>query len=175
VEEIGTEPARAHALHDTEKLFVSPVALSFAQRASSAVTPARVDVPTAQLDPQQVELAFAHGTSGGGYKTPGLLGLYWSAPYLHDGGVAVGADPATQVGVSGTLLRHIAADPAQSLRALLARELRARVVQENDSNADLQAVHVRGAGHEFWVDAEAGFDAEDQQSLIRYLLLLDAP
>jgi hypothetical protein len=32
----------------------------------------------------------AHRGSNGGYKVPSLVGLYWSEPYLHDGGVAVG-------------------------------------------------------------------------------------
>jgi hypothetical protein len=173
VEEIGTEPARAHALHDTEKIFTQPVALGFDQKAPLSAQPRSINVPTAELDPQQIQLAFAHGDSLGGYKTPGLSGLFWSAPYLHDGGVAVGADEKTELGAAGTVLRFVAPDPSHSLRALLDRELRARVIEANDASADLQQVHVRGVGHEFWVDSSAGFDSEDQRSLIHYLLLID--
>jgi len=172
VEELGTEPARAHALHDTEKIFVAPVALAFDQKVPLPSPARQLAVPTDKLDRAQIELAFAHGQSQGGYKVPGLLGLNWSAPYLHDGGVAVGPDPATQAGLAKTLLVHVMPDPAQSLRALLDRELRARVVSANDAVARLRGMHVRGVGHEFWVDAAAGFDADDQRALIHYLLHL---
>jgi len=175
VEELGTEPARAHALHDTEKIFSAPVAYAFDQRVPLPAPARQIAVPTDKLDDAQVELAFAHGSSRGGYKVAGLLGLNWSAPYLHDGGVAVGPDPATQAGVAKTLLVHVMPDPAQSLRALLDRELRARVVAENDAVTRLRDMHVRGVGHEFWVDANAGFPAEDQRALIHYLLYLRGP
>jgi hypothetical protein len=96
--------------------------------------------------------------------------LYWTAPYLHDGGVAVGPEPATQLGMVGTLLRGILPDPANSLRALVDREQRQRVVDANQSSAALQAMRVLGIGHEFWVDATAGFHQREQDALVHYLL-----
>jgi hypothetical protein len=170
---MGTEPARARALHGTEAIFVPPVALAFDQRVPLSGEPRSLPVPTAGLDPEQIRLAFAHGGSNGGYRVPGLLGLFWSAPYLHDGGVAVGASPAQQLGVPGTLLRHVPADPAQSLRALLDRQLRSQVVAANEAVPDLEAMHVHGIGHELWVDAAAGFSDAEQQALIDYLLTLE--
>jgi hypothetical protein len=89
---------------------------------------------------------------------------------LHDGGVAVGPEPATQLGAAGTLLRGILPDPANSLRALVDRERRQRVVAANQASAALQAMQVRGIGHEFWVDTAAGFHQIEQDALIHYLL-----
>jgi hypothetical protein len=63
-----------------------------------------LQVPTAHLDPEQIKLAFARGDSPGGYKVKGLIGLLWTAPYLHDGGIAVGRE-SSQLGVTGTLLK----------------------------------------------------------------------
>ena len=129
-------------------------------------------VPTEQLDPQQIQLAFAYGDTSGGYKVPSLIGLYWSAPYLHDGAVAVGPDAQTQCGVPGTLLQGIPPDPVNSLRALIDRELRQRVIAANATAPSLQAMHVQGTGHEFWVDAETGFTPADQEALIQYVFSL---
>ncbi|HYG58262.1 MAG TPA: hypothetical protein VD902_09410, partial [Symbiobacteriaceae bacterium] len=126
--------------------------------------------PTEHLDAGQLRLAWAHGGSPGGYKVQGLMGLYWTAPYLHDGGVAVGDDPDTQLGVSGTILKGVRPDPANSLRALVDRDLRKRVIAANKESQSLGAVHVQGIGHEFWVDQGAGFTAEEQAALLKYLL-----
>ena len=63
--------------------------------------------PLQHLDPEQIKLGFAHGNSPGGYKVKGLIGLYWSAPYLHDGGVAVGPNIKTQLGIPGTLTKEL--------------------------------------------------------------------
>jgi hypothetical protein len=71
-------------------------------------------VPADHLDPEQIKLAFAHGDSPGGYKVPILIGLSWTAPYLHDGGVSVG--PNNELGVAGTLLKGVVPDPRNSLR-----------------------------------------------------------
>jgi hypothetical protein len=129
-------------------------------------------VPTAQLDPHQTQLAFAYGGTPGGYKVPSLVGMYWSAPYLHDGGVAVGTDAQTQLGIPGTLHRGILPDPVNSLRALIDRTLRQRVIAANAAAPSLQAMHVQGTGHAFWVDAGSGFTPADQEALIQYVFAL---
>jgi hypothetical protein len=126
-------------------------------------------------DPEQIRLAFAVGGSPGGYKVPGLLGLYWTASYLHDGGVAVGDQPESQLGLPGTLGKGVPPDPRQSLRALLDRDLRARVVAANAADVDVRSMHVRGIGHEFWVDTAAQFSLSEQSALLDYLLTLTAP
>lgn len=171
---VGTEPSRAAALRrqganlDLQRLLEmwaldTPVPLP--------PSPRVVTVPM-DVDPGQIGLAWALGDSEGGYKIPSLFGLYWSTPYLHDGGVAVGKDEAAEVGLPGTILRGVQPDPENSLRALLDRDLRGRVVASNLASRDLQRVHVKGIGHEYWVDSQAGFSAADQRALIRYLLTL---
>ena len=61
---------------------------------------------------------------------------------------------------------------ANSLRALVDRQLRARTIRANQADEDLVRVHVQGVGHEFWVDEAAGFSRADQDALIQYLLWL---
>jgi hypothetical protein len=56
---------------------------------------------------------------------------------------------------------------------LLDDRLRRQVVAANEADPDLQAMHVHGTGHEFWVDAAAGFSSSEQQLLIQYLLTLE--
>jgi hypothetical protein len=63
-------------------------------------------------------------------------------------------------------------DPRSSLRALLDRELRGRVVAANRADRARWDLHVRGVGHEFWVDPAAGFSPAEQQALIEHLLSL---
>jgi len=101
-----------------------------------------------------------------------LIGLHWTALYLHDGGVAVGPNPEKDLGVPGTLQRGVEPDPFHSLRALVDRRLRQKVIAANRASKDLQAMHVAGIGHEFWVDEAAGFTKEDQENLIHFLLNL---
>lgn len=170
--EIGTEPSRARAFARTERVFGRAVIYSFDTPVPVPPDARVLEVPTDHLDPEQVRLAWAHGGSPGGYKVPGLLSVGWHAPYLHDGGVAVGPDPERNLGMAGTLLQGIPVDPANSLRALADRDLRRRVVAANDASAVLRAVRIRGIGHEFWVDSAAGFTAEEQDALIEYLLSL---
>lgn len=98
------------------------------------------------------------------------MGLYWTAPYLHDGGVAVGKDVGTQLGVSGTLLKGIMPDPFNSLKALVDKKLREKVITANRSSKALRQTHVQGIGHEFWVDESTGFTKEEQEALIKFLL-----
>lgn len=107
----------------------------------------------------------------GEYEVPGLLGLWWSPPYLHDGGVAV-AHGELKVGVAETRAAGVPVDPRASLRALLDRELRHRVVAANRADRVRWDLHVRGVGHEFWVDPAAGYSSAEQEALIEYLLSL---
>lgn len=134
--------------------------------------PRTLPVPTGYLDSKQIDLAWAHHGSTGGYKTPSLVGLYWSAPYLHDGGVSVGKNANTQLGLPGTVESNVAPDPGNSLRALIDRDLRARVIAANSS---LQRMNVQGAGHNYWVDEQAGYTANKQRALILYLLTYNPP
>lgn len=85
-----------------------------------------------------------------GYKVKGLIGLAWSAPYLHDGS-------------------------ADSLAVLLDRSLRTAVQAELRASGAARASHVTGQGHGWWVDAEAGYGPAEQQALTAYLLSLTRP
>ncbi|GIP34722.1 hypothetical protein J2TS4_39320 [Paenibacillus sp. J2TS4] len=168
---IGTEPSRAKALKKTEKLF-GPTTMFTPDTPVPVPRDAKVlEVPTGHLDPEQMKLAFAWGDSPGGYKVKGLIGLRWTAPYLHDGGVAVGPD-LTQVGIPGTFLQGVEPDPANSLRALIDKDLRQQVIVANEQSQALKEVHVAGIGHEHWVDSTTGFTKEQQDALIQYLLSL---
>jgi hypothetical protein len=169
---IGTEPSRAKALKKTGKIFGESVIYSPTTPVPVPKDAKILKVPTDQLDPGQIKLGFAHGNSPGGYKVPSLIGLYWTAPYLHDGGVAVGPNVNTQLGIPGTLGKGIIPDPKNSLRGLIDIELRQKVVQANLSSSALKSVHVKGIGHNFWVDQSTGFTREQQDALIEYLLSL---
>jgi hypothetical protein len=172
VPEIGTDPSRAQALRTTESHYVPPSLYGFDTPVPVPPGTPPLAVPTAELDPHQIQLAFAYGGTPGGYKVPSLAGVYWSAPYLHDGGVAVGVDARTQLGIPGTLHRGILPDPVNSLRALIDRTLRQQVIAANAAAPSLQAMHVQGTGHAFWVDAESGFTPADQEALIQYVFAL---
>jgi len=166
--EIGTEPTRAQSLKKSGRDFAPPVLYAFDTPVPIPPGAKVLSVPET-ADPEQVKLAFAHGDSPGGYKVPSLVGLYWTAPYLHDGGVAAGSDVEARLGIPGTIQSGVPADPAESLRALVDRDLRHRVVAANEAGG-LGSARVTGRGHEFWVDAEAGFDRSEQDGLIHYLL-----
>ncbi|KFM98543.1 electron transport protein [Bacillus clarus] len=169
---IGTEPSRAQALKKTEKIWGEAFIYSPDTPVPVPKNAKILKVPTTQLDPEQIDLAFAKGESPGGYKVPSLIGLYWTAPYLHDGGVAVGPNSNTQLGFPGTLMKGVYPDPVNSLRALVDKKQRERVIAANRL-ANLQQVHVQGIGHEYWVDASTGFSNQEQDALIRYLLTLE--
>jgi hypothetical protein len=172
--QIGTEPTRARAFRKTEALLELPPK-TFAGDTPTP-PPADAQLHEIPLDPPglaQVQLAWAHAGSDGGYKVPNLIGLAWSAPYLHDAGVAVGADAQRDRGIPGTGYAGVAPDPVNSLLALVDRERRADVVAGNRRSPDAAMSHVSGAGHEFWVDAAAGFANDDQRALVAYLLSLD--
>ncbi|MCI3920334.1 electron transport protein [Paenibacillus sp. TRM 82003] len=170
IEIIGTNPARAKALQKTEPLFGPNVMYQWDTPVPLPDRPRTYVVPEEPMERSQIELSLAHGGTKGGYKVPSLVGLYWSAPYLHDGGVAVGADAASQLGIPGTLYKGIPADPKESLRGLVDRKLRERVVQANHDNEGLRSMNIEGVGHTYWVDEEAGFTKEEQEALIRYVL-----
>ncbi len=170
VEEIGTEPSRAKALSKLETILSPPRVQSFSAVAPVKPGTAEQEIPVNQVDPAQLQLSFALNGLAGGYKVLALLGLRWSAPYLHDGGIAMGSDVNTDCGVPGTLGRGVMPDPANSLRALVDRDLRARVLAANAGDPNLRRLHVSGAGHEFWVDAAAGYSSEEQAALVAYLL-----
>ncbi len=111
---------------------------------------------------------------GKGYKTKSLIGLHLTAPYLHDNGVAAGYYKG-HWGLHGTLMAQRPVNPVASLRALLDRNWRKKVVEANKSSASLRQTGITGEGHHFWVDEEAGFTVEEQRALIEYLLSLDRP
>lgn len=165
VEQIKTEPSRAAALKKTQNSFGKPLMYppDTPVPIPKGTKPLSVPVP----DPEQVKLGFAH-QSKGGYKIPSLIGLYWRAPYLHDAGVAVG--PKKEWGVTGTLLNNVQPDPVKSLRALIDREWRKKVIEANRKSLQLKDLHIQGVGHSFWVDSAAGFSRKEQDALIKYLL-----
>jgi hypothetical protein len=168
--EIGTNSARGLALAKTELNFTAPVIFSFDTPVPLPPHPKTLAVPTASFDGKQLDLAWAHHGSGGGYKVPSLVGLFWSAPYLHDGGVAVGKDEGASVGLPGTVEVNQMPDPFNSLRALVDRDLRARVIAANESSPRLQRMNVQGVGHNYWVDGQSGFTGEQQRALVQFLL-----
>ena len=64
-------------------------------------------------------------------------------------------------------------DPVNSLRALIDRNLRQRVIEATENSEPLQMTNVTGTGHEHWVDEEAGYTTPEQNALIHYLLSLE--
>ncbi|WP_242038099.1 hypothetical protein [Tolypothrix sp. FACHB-123] len=87
-----------------------------------------LSVPTDITPKADIELAYALSDRNGGYKVQNLIGLYLSAPYLHDGGVAASAESIKQdesgrfmitkpdeLGMAGTLMRGIVPDSEASL------------------------------------------------------------
>jgi hypothetical protein len=144
-----------------------------------------LDVPTEGI--AQTPTTLPNGLlPDGGYKTLSLLGIALSPPYLHDGGVAVGkgalevaADGSftvvneNQLGLPPTLSRGKLPDAASSLRALVDRALRAQVIAANQDDARLVNSNLDGRGHEFYVDAAAGYSPQEQADLVNYLMALD--
>lgn len=79
------------------------------------------------------------------------------------------------VSLAGTLAQNILPDPFNSLQAVVDRNLRARVVAAHTASQELRRMNVQGIGHEYWVDAQAGFSADQQRALIYYLLSYQSP
>ncbi|MCA1992463.1 MAG: hypothetical protein LDL41_10570 [Coleofasciculus sp. S288] len=182
---VGTQPSRAKAQAAFARNFVPPETYPSNTPVPLPPNPPTLPVPT-DITPQKAqELAFAINNPAGGYKVPSLIGLYVTAPYLHDGGVAASADALkpdkkrysianrNQLGMAGTLLNGIQPDASASLRVLLDRRLRGLTIRANQGNPSLAQANVEGSGHGYWVDPEAGFTLQDQTDLIQFLLSLD--
>ena len=172
-EEIGTQPSRARSTVRMEARLAPPAIFATDTPFPLPPDPKLVPIPLAGEELKQVQLAWGHAGTKGGYKVQNLVGLAWSAPYLHDSGVAVGPDAERQLGVPGTLDAGILPDPANSLRALVDRGLRAKVVAANVASQKARMARVTGEGHAYWADAEAGISAEEQTALVAYLLSIN--
>ncbi|HEY9726045.1 MAG TPA: hypothetical protein V6D50_06305 [Chroococcales cyanobacterium] len=185
ISEIKSNPARAESRLGFNQLLVPPKMYSLNTPVPIPANAQVLDVPTDGISASPTTLP--NGIlPDGGYKTMSLRGLYLSAPYLHDGGVAVRAgtfqagpqgrflvaDP-TGLGLPGTLGQSIPADSASSLRALIDRRLRRRVIAANQANPGLKRSNLDGTGHEFYVDDATGFTPAQQTDLVNFLLALD--
>lgn len=166
---LEADPSRARALSKTRGLVAAPTLFALDTPYPPPPNARVLSIPMTDEEHALLRVAWAQGNDGG-YKVQGLVGLEWSAPYLHDGGVAVGPDPVEHLGIPGTFGRDVRPDARNSLRALFDRRLRSRVVQANASVPALVAAHVSGEGHPYWVDAPAGFSAIDQEALLDFLL-----
>jgi cytochrome c5 len=185
IDEIGTNPARGKSRLALNGLLVPPQMYTLDTPVPIPANAQVLDVPTDGISESPTTLPMGILPKGG-YKTTSLRGLYFSPPYLHDGGVAVRAgslafdsqgnftvvDP-NGLGLTGTLSQGLPADAASSLRALVDRDLRALVVAANKVNPALVVNNLDGTGHDFYVDRQAGFSARQQTDLINFLLALD--
>jgi hypothetical protein len=185
ISEIGTNPARAQSRIGINDLLVPPKLYTFNTPVPVPANAEVLDVPTEGISDSPTTLPKGI-LPDGGYKTPSLRGLYLSAPYLHDGGVAVRADAIqvaqdgsfalvdpTGLGLPGTLSQGIPADSASSLRALVDSQLRAQVIATNQAYPPLVRSNLDGKGHDFYIDASTGFSPTQQRDLINFLLALD--
>jgi hypothetical protein len=167
--EVMTQSLRATAMKSTEKYKAdSAIGYTFDQKVPLPENPKTFVLKTF-VSPHEIDLANGWKNTEGGFKVPTLAGIYWTTPYLHDGAVAVG-DTEEEVGVQATLGKYKRPNPVLSLKALIDRDLRAKVIAANKSDPVLVENHVEGVGHNFWVDQKAGFSAEEQSALIKYLL-----
>lgn len=184
ISELKTNPARAKSRLNLNDLLVPPKLYTFNNPVPVPADAEVLDVPTEGISSSPTTLP--NGLlPDGGYKTTSLLGLYLSAPYLHDGGVAVRGgslqvnkngitvvDPSG-LGLPGTLSQGKTAGNGSSLRALLDRQLRQQVIAANQSSPALVSSNLDGTGHDFYVDKAAGFTVNQQTDLINFLLSLD--
>ncbi|HSM81480.1 MAG TPA: hypothetical protein VLS96_07335, partial [Nodosilinea sp.] len=185
IPEIGTNPARGKSGLGLPQFLVPPQLYSFDTPVPPPASATVLDVPTEGI--AQTPTTLPDGLlPDGGYKTLSLRGLAFSPPYLHDGGVAVGpgalavaADGSFEVinparlGLAPTLSVGILPDAASSLRAMVDRTLRAQVIAANQADPGLVSSNLDGTGHEFYVDAAAGYTAQEQADLVNYLMALD--
>lgn len=185
ISELGTNPFRGESRLGLNDLLVPPQIYALDSRVPIRPNASVLDVPTAGISATPTTLP--NGLlPDGGYKTPSLRGLYLSAPYLHDGGVAVRKGAlavgkngrfqivdSTKLGLPGTLSQGQPADAASSLRALLDRNLRSQVVQINQASPGLVRNNLDGTGHPFYVDSAANFTPREQADLVNFLLALD--
>ena len=185
LDEIGTNPARAQSRLAVKNLLVPSKLYTFNTPVPIPDNAEVLDVPTQGISDTPTTLPKGILPKGG-YKTTSLRGLYLSAPYLHDGGVAVRAKSLkinpngsftiadkSGLGLTNTLNQGIPADAASSLRALVDRDLRALVIKANKANPGLVFSNIDGTGHDFYVDRQAGFNPNQQTDLINFLLALD--
>ncbi len=185
LKDLNTNPARGQSRLALNQLLVSPKLYTFNTSVPVPANAETLNVPTNGISNSPTTLPTGL-LPDGGYKTTSLRGLYLSAPYLHDGGVAVRAG-ALQVssngsftvvdprglGLPGTLSKGKPADSASSLRALLDRQLRAQVVAANKAYPPLVRSNLDGTGHAFYVDQAAGYTPAQQTDLINFMLALD--
>jgi hypothetical protein len=184
--EMQSQPSRASALAAFPRIFTSPQTYPPNVSVPLPTDPPIVDVSLDIAPQTDRDLAYAVGNSSGGYKVQNLIGLYLTAPYLHDGGVAASANAikpgtdgyyrvakADEMGAAGTVMQWIPPDPEASLRVLVDRNLRETAIAKNRANPDLQITNVDGSGHNYWVDQKAGFTAQEQTDLIQFLLSID--
>jgi hypothetical protein len=185
ISEIGSNPARARSHLGLNGLLVPPAIFSLNTRVPPSSTAKVLSIPTQDISSTPTSLPISL-LPNGGYKTPPLRGLYISAPYLHDGGVAVldkslmfnpdgsfvVVNPAG-LGLPGTRVRRVGADAASSLRALLDSQLRQQVIAANHNSPALINSNLDGTGHNFYVDPTTSFTYTQQSDLVNFLLSLD--
>lgn len=188
LKEIGTDPARAKA--------TAPIMVGLAPR---------YDPKTGLAETGGI-LGFLSGLIAGkkpGYKTVTLRHLWGSAPYLHDGGVGVGATgtptndlkellsrpPTENIYGIAQILNMRESNPgtsywynaALSLQAMVLKSERQKVIAANSEKVhpvpgrpdfvSMSQLHIRGTGHEYWVEDEPGGDVVTP--LVAFLLALD--
>ncbi|PSM46363.1 hypothetical protein C7Y66_25420 [Chroococcidiopsis sp. CCALA 051] len=185
LKELGNNSARARSRLALKDVLVPPKIYTLNNPVPVPANAEVLDVPTEGISDSPTTLPKGF-LPDGGYKTLSLRGVYLSAPYLHDGGVAVRAGSLkiqsngsftvvdrTGLGLTGTLSIGQSADSASSLRALLDRQLRSQVIAANQANPALVRSNLDGTGHEFYVDKTTGFTPAQQTDLINFLLALD--
>ncbi len=173
--EVGASPSRARAnANNWNAMIFPPMTWSWDTPVPVPLNARLLEVPLDKLDMDEVRMAYAQDERGeGGFKVKGLIGLWWTPPYLHDGSIAMGPDPDEQIGIPGTFHIGVRPDPVNSLRALIDRNLRRRVIEATENSEPLQLTNVTGTGHEHWVDEDAGYTEHQQNALIHYLLSLE--
>lgn len=185
-DELGVNPARGMGRNSLKGRLVEPVVPAFDLVAPLPPNPPMIDIPPAEGTTDNLSLPPGLDQLTGGYKTTALRGVYLNAPYLHDIGVAVGPN-AIAVNLDGsytvldeslcgvTNTRKIAesVSAANSLRALVDRDLRSICVANNQADPDLVRSNIVGVGHDFYVDPQSGFTYQQQSDLIAFLLSLD--
>jgi hypothetical protein len=173
VDEVKTQPSRAKAFKGGVKLMEEAMIYSFDTPVPIPPDAKVLKVPTEHVDEEQRKLTLAQDENeSGGYKVKGLIGLAWTPPYLHDGGVTVGPDAKKDLGLLGTFDKGVNPDPFNSLKALVDKKLRGKVIEANRKSKGLQKVNIAGTGHEYWVDESTGYTQEEQDALVEYILSL---
>ena len=182
---VGTEPTRARAFRRLPQWFGSARIWAPDEPLPLREEVRSLPVPLDSIAPHWLRWPFSQDHTAGAYKIPGLIGQAYSAPYLHDGGVAVGVGAiewipsggyrlvnVERIGMAGLKQTRVSVDPEASLLALIDRDLRRQVVAANQNSVDMRRSHVTGQGHEFWVDPAAGYTRQEQRALIDFLLSL---